>query len=335
MKYIDFITSKGFAIFLLLVSLVLLIFFKFYPEYYTNWFLLLPFFIFFSISLSLYRRIKARRGRWSVNFVGSVVFHIGMLVVIASICVGGVSRYWVNIMLPRFLPVVVDGSAFATEFSIPFMQEAPFIKMTLDWQDSTFEDIEFAVDHSAGLTIGLIEGNEYKETEETISINEPVWRNGFQFLLRGGGFVYLPYIEDEEGNQVYNEYRRANLDVITEDVITVENLGFEFHVRLFPDMIFEDGKYSSKSREVLNPALGVRIVDLAKPFEDHWKGIVRFDEKIDTGKYIFRFADVRPFISVEILKDPSYYGIIIGWLLIVIGLLMRYLFVKDLSTEIG
>lgn len=334
MNFVETITSRSFAIALLVLSLLALLFFKYYPDYYTNLILIVPIFIFFSISLNLYKRIKKRSGAWGASFTGSVIFHIGMLVVIGAICSGGMLRFWANVTVPRAIPVVVDGSNFTTIYSVPIFQEAPFIKITLDWQDSTFSEGSYAIDHAAGLIVGLINEKGYSENDFKIQINKPVSLEGFQFLLRGGGFVYMLVIEDSEGNLLFGDHRKA-MDNLQVDVFKLKDSAFEFNVRFFPDLIIEDGKYGSKSKEAIKPALGVSIVDTAKPFDDAWTGVLKFNESASYGGLKFRFIDVRPYVSIEILKDPSYYGIIAGWLLIVLGLLMRYLFVKDMSREIG
>ena len=36
------------------------------------------------------------------------------------------------------------------------------------------------------------------------------------------------------------------------------------------------------------------------------------------------FADVKPVVTVQVVKDPTYSGIYAGWLLIVAGLVIRY-----------
>ncbi len=335
MKIISLLTSRGFAIALLILSLALLFVFKYLPEYHTKWVLVFPLFIFVSISLSLYRRIKNRRAAWTVAFSGSVLFHVGMLVVMASLMTGEVLRYWVNVSLPRNIPVVVETSPLSRIITVPLFQAQPFVKIVLDWQDSSFEEGAYAVDHAAGLIVGLIEEDNYKESFEVIRVNKPVWRNGFQFLLRGGGFVYLLKVTDKDGKKLTGEHRRAPGSISEEDSFSIGSEGVEFFVRYFPELFFKDNKYSTLSREALNPALGVRVVSKENPFEDVWKGIIKSREVVDTGDYTLEFVDLRPYVSIEILKDPSYYGIVVGWLLIVLGLLMRYLFVKELSKEIG
>lgn len=335
MKFIEIITSRSFAIAILILSLVLLLFFKYFPDYYTKWILILPLFILLSISLSLYRRIRKRVQPWTKHFVGSVLFHIGMIVVMISIISGETSRYWSSVIIPRYMPVVVETSVFTTTYSVPAFADDPFIKISLDWQDSAFEEDRFAVDHAAGLTIGLIKDDEYVETLETIRINQPVWRDGYQFLLRGGGFVYLLNITDKDGKHVFSDHRATPTSLAVEDSFIVENEGFEVFVRYFPELVSEDGKYGTLSREALNPALGVRIVENKDPFNDAWKGLIKSRETAKYGDYTLKFVDLRPYVTVEILKDPSYYGIIAGWLFIVFGLLMRYLFVKEMSKEIG
>ena len=84
MNFLSFLTSRGFAICLLAVSVGFLIVWNLYAALYSPLFLVAPALLFLSITFCTLKRVFESYGAEGIRFWGSVTFHIGLLVVIAA-----------------------------------------------------------------------------------------------------------------------------------------------------------------------------------------------------------------------------------------------------------
>ena len=307
---------------LLALSAGLLALWRLY-DFYSPLFLLVPVFLFLSISSCTLKRYLSRTGRRDTGFIGSMLFHLGMLVVIASTALGYAVRFEAMTALPKDVTINLSGDDFVTVKSVPRLGELPFLLLTLQWQESRYEDGFKPVAHSAGLHISYMEGDTMKSIEDTVAINSPVDAAGYKFLLIGG--QHSPsFILRQDDDILFNNFVKVTNVTEEEGSFNVEDAGITVYTRFFPDMYEEDGRYGTRSLELNNPAFGIRVSTKEEPFSDVWKGILKVGDSADFGSYTLEFTDIKPVVAVKVIKDPSYYGILVGWLLLVSGLLMRY-----------
>ena len=322
MKYFQFLASRRFAVLLLALSAGLLVLWKAY-DFYSSLFLLVPVFLFLSISVCTLKRFLSRSKRRDTGFIGSMLFHLGMLVVIASTALGYAVRFEAMAALPQDVTINLSGDDFVTVRSVPRLGELPFLLLTLQWQESRYEDGFKPVSHSAGLHISYMEGDTMKSIEDTVAINSPVDAAGYKFLLIGG--QHSPSFILRQGDDIlFNNFVKVTNVTEEEGSFNVEDAGLTVYTRFFPDMFKEDGRYGTRSLELNNPAFGIRVSTKEEPFSDVWKGILKVGDSADFGSYTLEFTDIKPVVAVKVIKDQSYYGILVGWLLLVSGLLMRY-----------
>ena len=292
--------------------------------FYSPLFLLVPVFLFLSISSCTLKRYLSRTGRRDTAFIGSILFHLGMLVVIASTAVGYAVRFEAMAALPKDVTINLSGDDFVTVRSVPIFGKLPFLLLTLQWQESRYEDGFKPLSHSAGLHISYMEGDAMRSIDETIAINSPVDAGGYKLLLVGG--QHSPSFILRQGSEVlFNDFVKVTNVTEEEGSFSVADAGITVYTRFFPDMYEEDGRYGTRSLEFKNPAFGIRVSTKEEPFTDVWKGILKVGDSADFGSYTLEFTDIKPVVAVQVIKDPSYYGILVGWLLLVIGLAMRYI----------
>jgi cytochrome c biogenesis protein ResB len=224
------------------------------------------------------------------------------------------------------MTVSLDDGQFAAVHSTPVFGETPFISLRLDWQESTYEDERFPVDHAAGLSIGLMDVGGYRQTDETIRVNSPIRRDDYQFLLTDGSLSPLFILKDSEGKVVFNQFNATG----EEDTFDIPATGLTVYTRFFPDMYKEGDNYGTRSRELKNPAFGIKVTKKEDPFRDIWRGVLKKGEGAEFNSMTLEFSDLKPVVTIQVSKDPTYYGIYAGWALIVGGLILRYapLFVK-------
>lgn len=331
MKFLIFLTSRGFAIFLLAVSIGFLVFWNVYG-FYSPVFSIIPLFSFLSIALCLTKRIAAvaptprgaGRAGWNVKFSGSVIFHIGLLMIIAVVSLQPFVGFWATIVLPQGITVNTLGEDFVSIHSTPLVGEAPFIALRLDWQKKRYEDGLFPVDYAAGVRIVFMENNSLKGENTIIRINDPVWINGYQFLYNSGDLSPLFVLTGKNGTILHSQYAEVDNNTDKEDVIDIPAAGMSIYTRFFPDMFKEGGKYGTRSKNPDNPAFGIRLASKSEPFKDIWKGVLKPGEKAEFEGMTLELADLKPVVVLQIVKDPTYWGIYAGWLLIVAGLVIRY-----------
>ncbi|MHC4278131.1 MAG: cytochrome c biogenesis protein ResB [Planctomycetota bacterium] len=335
MKFIDFLTSRGFAVFLLCVSIGFLILWNTYPDLYSPLFLVAPALVFLSTSFCTLKRVFAGATKRDVGFWGSFVFHIGLLMVIVATSLGPLTRFWATVALPQGMTVNMEDGQFATVHSTPTFAEIPFISLRLDWQENRYEDGRFPVDYAAGLSIGLMDVGVYRQTKETIRVNSPIRKEGYQFLLTHGSLSPLFVLIDRERKVVFNRFVNVSNATDQEDSFEIPEAGLTVYTRFFPDMFKEGDNYGTRSRELKNPAFGIKVTTKKDPFRDTWRGVLKKGERAEFNGMTLEFTDLKPVIIIQVAKDPTYYGIYAGWALIVMGLLVRYspVFVQEKGVK--
>jgi cytochrome c biogenesis protein ResB len=307
------------------VSVGFLIIWNIYREFYFPLLLIIPAFLFLSISFCTVKRVFSDDTRMGVRFWGSVTFHIGLLTVIAATSLGPITRFWATVVLPQGVMVNLEDEQFSTVHSIPVFGGIPFISLRLDWQESRFEKEWFAVDHAAGLTVGIMDGGGYKQTNETIRVNAPVKKDGYQFMMSSGSRAPLFVLTDSAGEVVFDRFVNASSSTDQEASFDIPVAGLTVYMRYFPDVYKEGDNYGTLSMEHKNPAFGIRVESRKDPFRDTWGGVLKTREKAEFDGMTLEFADLKPVVTLQIMKDPTYWGIFVGWALIVAGLTVRYL----------
>lgn len=314
-----FMTSRGFAVFLLILSIGLLVVRAKFREFYSTAYLVVPACLFLSISFCVARRFAAgERNR------GSFVFHAGMLIVIAATAVGTFTRFDALAYLPQDIAINTEDDKFVRRNAIPLGSEPPFFSLRLNKLDIRYEKDRFPVDYAAEVTIERVGEKGLEKGDEVIRVNAPLWFNGYQFLLIKGDFSPRFVLKDKNGKVHYDSFINVSNNTEIEDEYDIASEGLTLHTRFFPDIFFEGGKYGTLSRQVKNPAFGIRVVSKKDPFRDVWKEVLKPGEKAEFSGMTLEFADLKPVVTIQITKDPAYWGIYAGWLLIVAGLTIRY-----------
>lgn len=205
MRFLNFLISRGFAVVLLVISVGLLIFWNKYPDFYSSLFLAIPIFLFFSISLCIVNRITTNWQRWDIAFCGSVVFHIGMLIVILSTSLGYLTRFFAVVTLPQGVLVSLDSKDFSTIYEQPFgMREMPVINLKLNDSEAKYADERFPVEYTVGVDIGILRDDGYYSFKDKIEVNQPIHYDGYSFLLESGGYSPRFILKDKDGNIIFN-----------------------------------------------------------------------------------------------------------------------------------
>ena len=322
MKYISFLTSRGFAVGLLIISIIILVLWSKLQEFYSPFFLLVPGLLFLSMLFCVIKRFAERKKSRNISFYGSMIFHAGMLAWILSTALMPVIGFYASVALPQGFTVDIGNGRFAVIDSRG-IGDIPAMSFKLDWQRNRYEG-QYVVERAAGVTISMMTEGGYKNSEEVLRINSPVSRHGYGIMLEGGALSPLFIARDNKGAVVFDSFVNLSNETAVEDSFKIPVAGIIVHTRFFPDVFKEGNEYGTRSSEPKNPAFGIRAVRNEEPFKDVWKGVVKKGEVVPFDGLTLEFADIKPVVTVQVVKDPTYWGIYAGWLLIVAGLVIRY-----------
>ena len=325
MKLFVFLTSRVFAIFLLAISALLLTIWRGNPQYFSRAFLVVPAFVFISISICIVKRFLAVGSRRNLKFWGSVVFHIGLLVIIAAASLGPIIRFWATVVLPQGKTVNMGDKTFAVIRNIPVSGAIPDMLIKMEEYKASYADDRFPIDYATQITVLLKENDIYRQRVEAVRINAPLWLGGYQFMLDSGSFSPKYILKDKDGHVLFSQFLDLSNATSEEDKFEIPEAGMEVYTRFFPDMYKEGNLYGSRSPYPKNPAFGLRIIYKDNPFKEIWKGVLKKGEKAEFEGLSLEFADLQQVAILQVLNDPTYWGIFTGWLLIAGGLMVRYL----------
>ncbi|MFZ3072774.1 MAG: cytochrome c biogenesis protein ResB [Thermodesulfobacteriota bacterium] len=321
----NLLTSRGFAIFILCVCLAILILVNAYPFVYSRLLLIVPALLFVSIAFCAGKRFFHKSGKRDIRFLGSIVFHAGMLVVIAVTAIGFLIRFFAVFELPQDIDVNMDNTQFVSIHSTPLGGHVPFLSMKLNWQKTKYEKEIYPVEHAVGVTIDMLGEVSYEKVERVIKVNAPVWLDGYQFMLADGRLSPLLVLKDSKGTVIFNSFVNIPNSIDSEETLIIKDTGLTLYMRFFPDMYKEDGKYGTRSTQPKNPAIGIKVAKNEDPFKNVWSGMLKAGEKAEFEGMTLEFAELKPVATVYVSKDSSYWGIFAGWGLIMAGLVIRYL----------
>lgn len=329
-KLLGFITSRGFAISLLLLSSALLVFREIYLGLYSPFFLIIPVLLFLSLSSCAIKRFVSASTR-DIAFWGSFVFHAGMLVVIAAASMETLTRFSATLNLLQGAPVALDGKDSLDSPVNPFNAgKVQFLNIELEDYRAAYVDERFPVRYTASVGIGIMEENVYRNIKADIEVNRPFHYEGYTFLFQSSQYSPRLIFKDKDAKIVLNDYLRLSNITANEDSLDIPEAGLKLYTRFFPDVFREDGKVGSRSPVLKKPAFGIRVTERDNPFKDIWKGLLKNGDKAAFNGMTLEFADLKPYVVIEVVKDASYWGIFAGWILIVAGLAARYWFLLKL-----
>lgn len=325
MKFFRFLTSRGFAVSLLITSIVLLIIWNKYPGIYHPLFLIIPAFLFVSMAFCAGRRVAAANTKRDVRFWGSMIFHGGMLIIIAAASLSHLTQFFASVALPQGVLVSLDNKSFSTIYEEPWgAQGIPFVNLRLDNYAAVYVDEKFPVKYSADVSIGILDESGYRTAQERIEVNRPFHYDGYSLLFESAGYSPRFILRDKEGRMLFDSYVNLSNRTEKEDIFSIKEVGLTLYTRFFPDMYREGNKFGSRSPVLKNPAFGIKIIKKDSPFADIWRGVLKKGETAQFEDMKLEFADLKPYVVIQLVKDPTYWGIFAGWVLIVAGLAVRY-----------
>lgn len=252
---------------------------------------------------------------------GVIILHLGIIVVMFGAMVG---YFWgfngfINLLAAEGysdnVAVLPDGKLTPIGFDIACDN------FTVEYYDNSTRAKAYTS------VLSVIENGKKVKTA-TVDVNHPFKYKNIVFyqtnfgIYRGKGSKVLLDVETKDGSKEFKEN--------FESLFNIQG-GYTAKITDFaPDLaVNEDGKIYSASKEMLNPAVLIEIYDNDKPALRAWilKNSPMSGDFQDLGfKIQFKDLEGTAYTGLSVKKDPGTPFIYIGFLLVVIGVLLTYLF---------
>jgi cytochrome c biogenesis protein len=195
----------------------------------------------------------------------------------------------------------------------------PGTLLTLSKFESRFEQDKYPVDFAAHLK--LADGSEAAQ-EKTVRVNQPLRYGKWQIFLHRYGFAPRFELLDKDSRLLFDAF--VNLIISRpeqEDYIDIPSQRLRIETRFFPDYRKDGEKAVSLSGIPKNPVMLIRALEDGESIGERY---VPLGETAQFGEYRLTFAELRYWAWFGVVHDPGYGFIIVGFVLCVAGLVVRF-----------
>lgn len=271
-------------------------------------------------------RLMRRRATMTAVFGGSLLLHVGLLVVLGGGLVTSAYRF--------------DGTIVATEGQVldmavpqsymhlsrgPLARQAPLpqIKLGLEKFKPSYVS-GMATRFDSELRAGTGKG---RLRHLAVRVNHPAAVDGFAVTQSDFGYSPDLLVTTAPGRPIIDAYvaltsRRTQEETIYEDFVVIPGIKGRMMLRVYPDFVMREGRHTSASAEPRSPVLWVRLVNpdsvtrrqvLLKPGQD-----------AAIGGFHIVFRDLRYWSAFRVARDPGMPVVYAGFLICITGLIARY-----------
>lgn len=162
---------------------------------------------------------------------------------------------------------------------------------------------------------------------QTLTINDPLFVDGYTVALRGFGFAPEFMVHDAEGRTVFRSF--ANLSILPSglwDTLRLGELPYECAVQIFPDHAFtKEGTPFTRTHKMNNPLFHIRIRDLrSKDVKEVFADFVKPGETIAFDNYEMHISGLRSFGHFRLQSSRSFFIVCAAFTLALAGLAFRF-----------
>lgn len=115
------------------------------------------------------------------------------------------------------------------------------------------------------------------------------------------------------------------------DFVELPEQNLRIELELFPDAVYRGSRYVSRSDELKNPVLHIRLRSGEEILADQY---LTSGHLVEAGNYVIGFGETRRWSHFEVSHDPGILVLILGVLMAAIGLVLRLLFVRREVTVV-
>lgn len=259
--------------------------------------------------------IYARKGKGGVW--GSLGFHAGMDIVLVGILISVITGIDGKIALTEGFPV-------STPKDINWTKKAnvgdfPLSELMLEKLDVVFEG-GYPVKYNSRMK-GV--GRDGRLKSYIVGVNKPLNLNDYSVIFNKASFAPRFLLKKKDGELITDAV--VNLLISMPGVVDsfdIPEKGLNIKAELFPDYYKENGEHKTRGRFPMNPVLFVEITKAGKMIG---RGFIAKGQRVEFDGYSLEFTELRHWLELIISKDVGVPVIIIGFVAIILGLLVRFL----------
>ncbi|MDT8316481.1 MAG: cytochrome c biogenesis protein ResB [bacterium] len=252
--------------------------------------------------------------------LGNIIFHISFLFLLAGILVGLLYRVEGSFSIIEGRGF--DGTpGFYNDIKGSPLSELPYIKFTLDSIIPEFWEGELLfTDLRADLT--MEDGSKGSSW-----LSEAIGIDGASVTVNGIGYAISYNLKDREGKELKSgTVSMPNLFAPgMEDTLTIPGYPHRFLVAYYPDAKINGSNISNLSMNRKNPVIGLRVYRGRLPV---FTGLLREGEEAEFDNHYISFPEVKYRGDFKFVKDSGFYFIWIAFVMMISGLVWRFLFCR-------
>ncbi|WP_243372304.1 cytochrome c biogenesis protein ResB [Geotalea sp. SG265] len=254
------------------------------------------------------RIISGRKGI-RLGFWGSIIFHGGLLLCFLAVPISVLTGFSGQLVLTEGMTLPLR-EAVDTPIKAD-VKTLPSVNLAVENLHGQYAKGRFKVQFGGDLVIG--------GKRLPFSVNQPGKYVGLQFSLQEFGFS--PHLVLREREQVAFDYF-LNLRHGEDGDYFPLNKDMRLFVLLFPDFIQQGNKIGSRTRELKNPVLLVRIDRDGKPIH---QGLVKIGASATVGDYQVQAPEVKNWVNLTVSREYGLIVLIAGMIVGIGGLFIRFL----------
>ncbi len=258
--------------------------------------------------------------RGQVGFAGSIVFHVGLLVVMAGIAVSARTRANGELLLVEGHPTPVGPGTIVRATRPEAFRALAGATFAIRDFTAEYDRRSSPVDFAA---IFDVRDGDGPLRSEVVRVNQGISVRDFQFTLYRYGFAPELSVRAAGGRPLAEG--TAILTVIPpgrRDRLALDD-GSELDLAFFPDLALRGGEPVSRSLRLVAPALDAR--HLVRGAEEA-RAFVRLGRDEKLGGLSVRLEGVRYWADFQVSRDLGLPWVAIGSALVASGLALRFLF---------
>lgn len=266
--------------------------------------------------------LEAEKGK-VFGFWGSIVFHLGLLVIFVGAIASSLTRFNATILITEGQSLPMKEASFIEIVRKPRLDyQLPKAALYLNQFTARFQDERHPVDYTARVTL---RDEQAASSQATIKVNEALEYKGLTFMLEEYGFAPLFVIKDKRGDILLDAYMnlRGRLPESSKDFFTVPNTNLTITTRFFPDYYLSGGKLGNRSPLPNNPAFLLTVKEKEKPI---FRGLLAKGKEIKFSNLTLAFADLKYWAYFRLVKDLGVPIIFWGFIVGTLGLTVRFFF---------
>lgn len=253
--------------------------------------------------------IEAQKGS-SMGFWGSVVFHAGMVVCFLAAPVTALTVFRGEFLITEGIPIPFREGLVSHEGKP--LSALPDGEILVSDLRGVYAEGKFKVDFGGTMHIG---GKDFP-----FSVNNPVSIDGYQFSLQEFGDSVR--MVGEKAGSVFFDYFLNLRHPQSGDYFNIEEESLTLYVRFFPDFYREGGRVGSRTKEMKNPVILLKVLENGTEMIN---AFVRLGEEIRIGEYTMTFAEVKHWVSFVVVRERGVPVMVTGMVIGIAGLLVRFL----------